>query len=279
MSAPRRLSNWVQAQIRSARYRVANAARLGGLALAVVTGVSVAGLTTFGQLDDIVELAAANFETHLTYAGFAVETVDVSGAHGRLAEDIVTATGLQGGQSIFSIDPALVRERVEALPMVRKASVARLWPDSVAIVVETREAYALWQMDGTLHVIDTHGAVMGEADVMDPPELPLVVAEGANQAVVEIVEALRRYPAIGDTVVGAVRVGERRWNLRLENGADVKLPEGDVNASLAILARLHAERGVLRLAAESFDLRGEGDLIVRALPERAAAAGMQERDA
>ena len=98
-------------------------------------------------------------------------------------------------------------------------------------------------------------------------------------ALVEIVEALDRHPTIRNEVVGAVRVGERRWNLRLENGADIKLPEGDVNASLAILSRLHSERGVLRLAAESFDLRGQGDLIVRALPDRAAAAGMRERDA
>ncbi len=279
VSAPRRLSNWVQAQIRSARYRVANAARLGGVTLAVLAGVSVAGLTAFGQLDDVVLLAADNVESRLVRSGFAVDTVDVSGARGALAEDIVLATGLHGGQSIFSIDPSDVRDRVEALPMIRKASVARLWPNSVAIVVETREAYALWQMDGALHVIDTEGEVMGEANMMSPPDLPLVVAEGANEAAVEIIEALRRYPAIEQNVIGAVRVGERRWNLRMENGADVKLPEGDVSASLAILARLHAERGVLRLAAESFDLRGEGDLIVRALPDRAAAAGMRERDA
>ena len=279
VSAPRRLSNWVQAQIRSARYRVANAARLGGIALAVIVAVAFVALSAFGQLGDVTRLASAQIESRLTRAGFAVATVDVSGARDALAEEIVLATGLQGGQSIFSVDPEAVRQRVEALPIVRSASVARLWPDSVAIVVETREAYAMWQMDGTLHIIDREGAVMGEADVMNPPDLPLVVADGANEAVVEIVEAMQRYPEISERVVGAVRVGERRWNLRLENGADVKLPEGDVNASLAILARLQAERGVLRLAAESFDLRGDGDLIVRALPERAAAAGMRERDA
>ena len=93
------------------------------------------------------------------------------------------------------------------------------------------------------------------------------------------VEALDNYPIVRDRVVGAVRVGERRWNLRLDSGADVKLPEGDVTASIAILARLQAERGVLRLAAESFDLRGEGDLIVRARPDRAQAAGLREREA
>ncbi len=279
VSAPRRLSNWVQAQIRSARYRVANAARLGGMALAALVAAMIGGLTAFGQLDDVIDLAAHKVQVQLADAGFAVATIDVSGARDEVARDIIAATGLAGGQPIFTVDPAEVRARVEALPIVRNASVARLWPDSVAIVVETREAYALWQMDGALHIIDTDGAVMGQADVMAPPDLPLVVAEGANNAVVEIVEALQRYPEIARDVVGAVRIGERRWNLRLENGADVKLPEGDVSASMAILARLHSERGVLRLAAESFDMRGQGDLIVRALPDRAAAAGMRERDA
>ena len=274
--APRRLRNWVEAQVRSARYRVANAARLGGIALAGVAAVTVAGLALFGQLDDVRQSLVTHSQIQLARAGFAVETVDVSGAHGVVAHDIVEATGLQGGYPIFAVDPDEIRERVEA---VRTASVARLWPNSVAVVVETREAFALWQVEGQLNVIDRYGVVMGQADVMSPPDLPLVVAEGANDSVVEIVEALDRHPTIRNEVVGAVRVGERRWNLRLENGADIKLPEGDVNASLAILSRLHSERGVLRLAAESFDLRGQGDLIVRALPDRAAAAGMRERDA
>ena len=130
-----------------------------------------------------------------------------------------------------------------------------------------------------LNIIDRDGVVLAAADVMNPPALPLVVADGANENVVEIVDALARHPAIQAHVVGAVRVGDRRWNLRLDSGADVKLPAGDVRASVAILARLQAERGILRLAAESFDLRGQGDLIVRALPDRAAAAGMREHEA
>ena len=42
---------------------------------------------------------------------------------------------------------------------------------------------------------------------------------------------------------------------------------------------MHNERGVLRLDAESIDLRQPGEMIVRALPDRARAAGMGESDA
>jgi len=275
VSAPRRLRNWAQAQVRSARYRMANAARLGAMAAAGLFFLVVGGLALFGQLDDVADMVAGKVETRLARMGFAVEAVDVTGARGEIAHQIAQATEVYSGQSIFSVDPEAVRQRVEALPLVRTATVARLWPNRIAIVVETREAYALWQMDGALNVIDRDGVVMASADVMNPPDLPLVVAEGANASVVEIVEALNRTPLIQDWVVGAIRVGNRRWNLRLHSGADVKLPEGDVQASIAILAALHAERGVLRLTAESFDLRGDGDLVMRSRPEGV----MAEREA
>lgn len=279
VSAPRRLRNWAEAQIRGVRYRMANAARFGGLVVAGLAAVTLGGLALFGQLDDVTAWAGDRVERHLTQAGFAVRAVDVTGARGEMAHAIVLASQIHDGQSIFSVDPEAIRARVEAMPVIRRARVARLLPNRIAIVVETREAFALWQVEGGLHVIDRDGVLIADADVMNPPDLPLVVAEGANEAATEIVDALSHYPDVAGRVVGAVRVGERRWNLRLDSGADVKLPESDVMASIAILARLQAERGVLRLAAESFDLRGEGDLIVRALPERAAAAGMREREA
>ncbi|MFS2318370.1 cell division protein FtsQ/DivIB [Maricaulis sp. D1M11] len=277
VSAPRRLRNWADAQLRSARYRLANAARLGALALACILTLSTVLMIATGRAQDVRLALVAEAQTRLADAGFAVDVIDVAGA-GRLdADEIAAASGVLAGESIFAVNPDQVRVRVEALPPVRKASVARLWPNRVSILVEMREAYALWQMDGALHVIDQDGAVMAQADMSNPPNLPLVVDTGANTAAPEIVEALRRHPIISERVVGAIRVGERRWNLRLKSGADVRLPEGDVAASLAILANLQAERGILRLAAESFDLRGEGDLVVRALPDRDTVG--RERDA
>ena len=258
---------------------MANAARFGGLAALALSAAALGGLALFGQLDDVAAWAGDRVDRQLVASGFAVRAVDVTGAAGDMAHAIVQASEIRDGQSIFSIDPEDIRARVEAMPMIRRARVARLLPDRIAIVVETREAFALWQVEGGLHIIDRDGVVIADADVMNPPALPLVVAEGANRAATEIVDALSHYPEVADRVVGAVRVGDRRWNLRLDSGADVKLPESDVVASIAILARLQAERGVLRLAAESFDLRGEGDLILRVLPERAAAAGMWEREA
>ena len=269
-SAPVSLRNWVEAQVRGARYRLANAAKLGGFVAAGLMALVIAALALFGQLGDVVDMAGRETRSRLADAGFAVRAIDVTGASGDVAHMIAQATEVYEGQSIFAVDPNEVRARIEALPLVSKASVARLWPNRISIVVETRVAYALWQIDRELKIIDRNGVVIADADNMNPPALPLVVDNGAGEYVVEIVEALALYPSISRHVAGAVRVGGRRWNLRLGNGADVKLPEGDVLASIAILAALQAERGILQLAAESFDLRSDGQLIIRALADRAS---------
>ena len=277
--APRRLRNWAEAQLRSARYRAANAVRLGAAGLAVILVIAIGSLALTGRLSAMGRAAEDMVHARFAQSGFALASIDITGAQGEDAARIAEATGLVAGQSIFAANPSAIRDRVEAMPDVRDAAVARLWPDRIAIVVERRTPYALWQIDGALNIIDRDGVVLAEADVYNPPDLPLVVDQGAQAAVTEIVEALENNLSVAAMVVGAVRVNERRWNLRLSTGADVKLPETEVAAALAILSGLHAERGVLRLPAESFDLREEGDLIVRALPENARAAGLPEREA
>ena len=64
----------------------------------------------------------------------------------------------------------------------------------------------------------------------------------------------------------AVRVGERRWNLRLDNGVEVRLPEEGAEAALAELVRLAREQDILSRDIKAIDLRFPDRLIVK-LPE------------
>ena len=71
-------------------------------------------------------------------------------------------------------------------------------------------------------------------------------------------------------MTNAIRVGERRWNLRLQSGGDVLLPEDDPASALALLAAMHEERGVLDYEAQILDLRNAGEMVMRPWPDRAA---------
>jgi cell division protein FtsQ len=67
-------------------------------------------------------------------------------------------------------------------------------------------------------------------------------------------------------VKAAVRVGERRWNLRLANGVEVRLPEEGAEAALAELVRLDAKDNVLARDIKAIDLRFPDRFIVK-LPQ------------
>ena len=75
--------------------------------------------------------------------------------------------------------------------------------------------------------------------------LPLVVGRGAETRAKDFLALLDRFPAIRDQVRASILVGERRWNLRLQNGLDVRLPETEVAGALEQLVTLDREAKLL----------------------------------
>ena len=66
-------------------------------------------------------------------------------------------------------------------------------------------------------------------------------------------------------------VAERRWNLRLTNGLDVRLPEGDLQAAFDRLVKLDRDKKLLSRDITSIDLRLPDRVTVR-LSDAAAQA-------
>ena len=67
-------------------------------------------------------------------------------------------------------------------------------------------------------------------------------------------------------VKAAVRVGGRRWNLRLKGGIDVRLPENNTAAAWTRLAKYEKSHQVLERNIRILDLRIPDRLIVRETP-------------
>ena len=66
---------------------------------------------------------------------------------------------------------------------------------------------------------------------------------------------------------GFIRVAERRWDLRLENGITIRLPEIGEDAAIAEVLRLDREDGLLSRDIAAVDLRLEDRLVIRLTPE------------
>ena len=203
--------------------------------------------------------------------GLGVRVVTVSGATHLSERKILAIAGVDGNKSLPFFDVAQARARLEADPLIKQASVRKLYPDRIVIEIVERTPYAVWQKDGDVRAIAADGAPIDEVSDGRYAELPFVVGEGANGRVREFVGLLDAMGELKPRVEAGVLVDQRRWNLRLKSGIDVKLPESDPEAAIAELLTLQRQSRILEKDALALDFRVPGRVFVR-LSEEAAAA-------
>ena len=95
--------------------------------------------------------------------------------------------------------------------------------------------------------------------------LPLVIGFGAERGA-GFVEKIRRYPELASRVKGFIRVADRRWDLRLENGITIRLPELGEDRALAEVLKLDREQGLLSRDIAVVDLRLDDRLVIGLTP-------------
>jgi len=207
-------------------------------------------------LKDVRDMAA-------NAAGFKIAGVAVAGEKHLNREEILATAGVTGRASLLFFDVADARARLLTNPWIAEATVQKLLPDRLVISISEREAFALWQKAGRVGVIAGDGTVLEPYVLRRYAGLPLVVGDGAENRAREFLALLDRRPALRANVRASVLVAERRWNLRLNNGVDVRLPEFDVEHALDQLVALERESKLSGRDITAIDLRLADRITVR----------------
>lgn len=203
--------------------------------------------------------------------GFRITSIAMAGQRRLTREDILEIAGVTGRSSLLFLDAAEARTRLKANPWIADATVLKLYPGRLHIAVTERDAFALWQRDGKVEVIADDGAVVEPYADQSFAKLPLVVGVGAAARAKDFLALLDGYPAIRGQVHAAVLVAERRWNVMLRNGIEVRLPEADPVAALDTLVRLDRDDKILSRDLAAIDLRLPDRVTVQLSDEAAAA--------
>jgi cell division protein FtsQ len=244
-------------------------------------GAAASAVVIFGSLaygvvkgDHVASIVAAMRDARdgtANAAGFRIVSIALAGNHHITREEVLATAGITGTTSLLFLDVGETRERLKTNPWIADATVLKLYPGELQIGIKEREAFALWQKDGQVSVIADDGTVLEPYVAPGLIRLPLVVGRGAETRAKEFLALLDRYPAMRDFVRASVLVGERRWNLRLKNGIDVRLPESDVASALERLVALDREKNLITRDILAIDLRLPDRVTVR-LSDAAAQA-------
>ena len=227
---------------------VLTAGILAFTALAALFASGVIGRTIHRTSD-----AAAAF---LSDAGFGVAEVHLSGNQRTSAATIMAALGLKAGQSIFNIDLPDARLRLLQLPWAAEAEVKRRYPDDIDVTIVEKLPYARWQSpDGRLFVVERTGGLITDQNLDAFAKLPLLLGNGAPQMAAPFVDAVAQHRAIVARTAAYQYQSGRRWNLLLDDGVVVKLPETGWQKQLFVLDHLIIDEGVLERDVTEIDLR------------------------
>jgi cell division protein FtsQ len=246
--------------------------RAGVVATALILlGSASLGVVKGGHLEEFISALSDTRNAIANSAGFRITSIAINGRKQLSQDEVLAIGGVNGRSSLLFLDAATVRDKLKANPWIGEATVLKLYPGHLKIDIVERSPFALWQQDGRLSVIADDGAVLEPYVSRRFLSLPLVVGKGADTRARDFLALLARYPQVHAAAKAAIFVGERRWNLRLKDGLDIRLPENDVGNALAALSKLDKEEKLFSRDIVAVDMRLPDRLTVQ-LSEDAAKA-------
>lgn len=225
-------------------------------AISLLSATALYGLIIGGHADALVGDATA-------LVGLKVGEVKITGQIETSESEIIRALDLQSHASMVLFDASKARERIQTMPWIEEVTIRKTYPGSVEVAIKERQPFALWQSGHVVSIIDPEGHIITGLNDSKFASLILLVGEGADTAGPAFMETLSKYNIIESRVRAAVLVAGRRWNLVLENGIEIKLPEADAEKAISRLADLEASDELFDKDIRSVDLRIAGQMAVR----------------
>ncbi|WP_265564358.1 cell division protein FtsQ/DivIB [Sphingomicrobium arenosum] len=216
--------------------------------------------------------------------GLEVSRIDIKGIE-QMDSDAVYQIALEEhARALPLVDVADLRAELLEFPYVKDARVSRRYPDTLVIDMVERQPAALWQGEDRLFLVDAEGVVLERVPVAEMPDLPLLIGAGANRELAQLERLMARVPALKPQLASARWVSGRRWDLNVQTGEILALPEGERAAGEALekFMALDAKAALLGVGVERYDLRLPGKAVARSpefveAREEAAAAASDAR--
>ena len=195
-------------------------------------------------------------------AGLKLRHIQVRGRSHIAKDTLLAALNLQLNAPIFSINLQDLHNRVSKIGWVRNVIIERRLPGTIHIVLDERVPLALLQNDNDHQLIDATGAVIEGADARHFTHLKVVAGENAAANAAPILGMLRTEPELYSEVWAISFRSERRWDVYLKNGMEIRLPESDPISAWSRLAVIDREKAITNRDLAVIDLRVTKQLIV-----------------
>nr|WP_241865398.1 cell division protein FtsQ/DivIB [Paracoccus salsus] len=195
---------------------------------------------------------------------FQVRMMTVEGASPVVDKALRAMLPVDLPASSFAIDLTALRLQVIQLDVIEAIDL-RIKPGGIlSAVVTERQPALLWRHARGIEILDRTGHRVASVTSREVrPDLPLVAGEGADLATAEALELIDAAGPILPRLRGLVRRGERRWDVVLDHGQRIMLPESNAVIALEAAIALHRAQDMLGRDISAVDLRDPSRPLLR----------------
>ncbi|MBH21115.1 MAG: hypothetical protein CML98_05010 [Rhodobiaceae bacterium] len=198
---------------------------------------------------------ASNSSKFLSKLDLNIQEVKIEGTKNTDGSDIVSALNLSKDTPLVKFNLQDANNRISRLDWVKDVEIKKLYPSTLKIKIYEYEPIAIWIYDGSKFVIDQDGQIIKGLDPNKFKNLKFVAGYNALDYIPSIIKSLGEYPGFDDRVKSILRVGDRRWTVRLFNGLEIYFPETGMSKAIEILQNLDNETQLLSRYIDVIDMR------------------------
>lgn len=167
------------------------------------------------------------------------------------------------GKPIFSVSIGEAKEKLLNIDCIKHVSISRILPDIVKIKVIEKTPIAIWQNGMQFLYISDDGSLMGIHNTQNIENFIILVGKNAPHKSHHLLDILDANTEIKQHIISAILISDRRWNVQLDNGIEVLLPEHNPEIAWQRFIELVEKHNILAIKKKkTYDFRIENKLIV-----------------
>lgn len=219
-----------------------------------------------GGISKTQNLAEGAFIEVSAKAGFRLQNIFVEGRENADPDLLMALINAEKNMPLFKVKPHQIHEALSGISWIESVSVRRVFPDSLHITLKERAPVALWMNEGQLVVVDRAGYRITTQNLERFEELLIIQGKNAPENMGAFLDVVSAVPKVYERLDQAIFVGDRRWDLKLNNKIIINLPEDNIALALQRLVRAHERDEVLDKTIKNIDIRQSDRLIIKAYP-------------
>jgi len=152
-----------------------------------------------------------------------------------------------------------LKDNIKNDPWIKNISIRKELPYTMRVIIDEFMPFAVWKSQNEFHLINEEGSIIKISKQEQKRFYNLLIITGKNSKdnIKTLFNLLLSNPELTSKIRIADRIGSRRWNLELNNGIIVKLPEDNLLiGSWERLDKLLSTQGI-EIELKTIDLRIE----------------------